>query len=581
MIQPRTYQTEAVSSIYNYFARNKGNPIVAMPTGTGKSVVIASFLYSIFTKYPRQKILVLTHVKELIQQNYDKLKSLWNFAPIGIYSSGLGRQDNHAPIVFAGIASVARKASLFGHVDLILIDEAHLVSPSETTMYQHFLAELRKTNPHLKVIGLTATPWRLGHGRLTDPIEKPDGSEIPSIFTDVCFDITGIKAFNRLIAEGYISPLIPKATSTKLDVDGVHLRGGEFVAKELQFAVDKYEITLAAAKESIELGHNRNHWLVFASGIDHAIHTAEILNDLGVSTTVVHSKMTNADRDKAIEGFKAGKYRAAVNNNVLTTGFDFPAIDMIICLRPTSSSVLWVQMLGRGTRPATNKENCLVLDFANNTKRLGPINDPVIPRKKGHKSGDAPVKECPVCSCFVHASLRLCNGILFNGEKCTHEFKFQTKLQQAAGTEELIKGDMPIVEVYKIDHIVYSEHKKEGRPPSLKITYYCGLNAFTEYSCFEHENAARYIAHKWWQLRSDERIPNTTAEALAQSDTLKTPTHLRVWINKRYPEILAVCFDGTAFGKEENTDDRPTIYSENSSVVHNIAESGPEDEIPF
>jgi len=147
LIQSRSYQSEAVGAIYNYFATKQGNPLVAMPTGTGKSVVIAMFLESIFRAYPNQRVLVLTHVKELIEQNYDKLKTVWPNAPAGINSAGLGRNDFLHPIIFAGIASVAKKAMYFGHVDLVLIDEAHLLSPNENTMYQKFLSELMKINP--------------------------------------------------------------------------------------------------------------------------------------------------------------------------------------------------------------------------------------------------------------------------------------------------------------------------------------------------------------------------------------------------------------------------------------------------
>src|SRR5690554_3076854 len=194
LLKPRSYQTECVSSLYNYFATNHGNPVCALPTGTGKSVVIAMFLESIYRFYPSQKVLVLTHVKELIAQNHEKLMALWPQAPAGINSAGLGKRDIHQRIIFAGIASVAKKWAEFGHVDLIVIDEAHLVSPNDETMYRAFITGLMSVNPHLKVIGFTATPWRLGHGKLTDPHEK-NGKEIPGIFTDVCFDITGLHAF--------------------------------------------------------------------------------------------------------------------------------------------------------------------------------------------------------------------------------------------------------------------------------------------------------------------------------------------------------------------------------------------------
>lgn len=544
MIQPRSYQVEAVDSLYRYFSSQSGNPVLALPTGTGKSVIIAMFLQSVFQQFPGQKVMVLTHVKELIQQNHEKLMTLWPSAPAGIYSAGLNRKDIGRKITFAGIGSVAKKAEQFGHVDLVIVDEAHLVSPNDETMYRAFLSDLKKVNPFLKVIGLTATPWRLGTGCLTD-----DG-----IFTDICFDITNLQAFNRLIAEGYLAPLIPRQTRQMLDTDGVHMRGGEFIQSELQCAVDKQEVTHAAIKEAMELAHDRKHWLVFASGVEHAIHIAEMLNDMGVPAVAIHSKMSDAERDAAILGFKSGKYRAAVNNNVLTTGFDFPAIDCIIVLRPTASTVLWVQMLGRGTRPWEGKINCLVLDFAGNTRRLGPINDPVIPRKKGSKGGEAPVKLCGACATYNHASVTHCCY-------CGAEFSFQVKIKQTAASDQLLRGDAPIVDVFKVDHITYSKHEKAGRPPMVKVTYYCGMRSFNEYVCIEHEGFAQRKARQWWRERSKEGFPSSTDAALVVIGSVLPATHLRIWINKQYPEIMSHCFDGTGFGTLETPSAPPTTDS--------------------
>jgi DNA repair protein RadD len=572
MILDRPYQTEAVASIWNYFQTSRGNPVIAMPTGTGKSIVIARFLQSVYAHYPSQRVMILTHVKELIQQNYEKLMMVWPFAPAGIYSAGLNQKVHNRSITFAGIASVAKKASIFGHVDLILIDEAHLVSPSEATMYQAFINALLAMNPGLKVIGLTATPWRLGHGHITDPVVNPDKSETPSIFTDVCFDITGVLPFNRLISEGYLVPLVPRRTATKLDVENVHMRGGEFIESELQAAVDKDETTMAALREAMELGHDRKKWLIFASGTDHADHIADMLNVLGVATGCVHSKREG--RDQTIKDFKAGKLRALVNNNVLTTGFDDHGIDMIVVLRPTASPVLWVQMLGRGTRPfyvgdfdlneiagrlasiaASPKQNCLVLDYAQNTKRLGPVNDPVIPKRKGEKTGEAPVKECPVCHCYSHTSVRICEGLKPDtGEVCGHEFKFENKLKDEAASDVLIRGDFPVMQIFAVDHVVAKKHLKEGRPPSIRLSYYCGRRVFTEYVCPEHDKYALRKAQQWWRERTKEAFPGNTDIVMSKLKSLPVATHLRVWTNKQYPEIMATCLDGSAFGATERSD---------------------------
>lgn len=556
----RPYQTDAIAAIYNYFLTAKGNPIVAMPTGTGKSVVIGEFVRGIFQHYPHQRVMMLTHVKELIEQNMDKLQTMWPTAPAGIYSAGIGRKESHYPITFAGIASVANKAEFFGHQDLVLIDECHLVSQKDDTMYRVFLSALKKVNPFLKVIGFTATHYRLGLGLLTEG----------DLFSDVCFDLTGLEAFNHLIAEGYLSTLIPRRTGMMYDVSEVHLTGGEYKQNELQAAVDKRDLTYAAVKEMVELGQNRNHWLIFASGIEHAEHVAEMLEYFQVPTCVVHSKMKTEQRDAAIEGFISGRYRAAVNNNVLTTGFDFPGIDLIGMLRPTSSPGLWVQMLGRGTRPMYAdgfdldtkegrlaaiangvKQNCLVLDFAGNTRRLGPINDPVIPKNKGKGGGGgtAPVKVCEVCMTYNHAAARVC-------AHCGAEFPKELKINGTSYTDEIIKSSLPQVEIFKVDRVIYTEHKKrtqspwENHPPSMQVAYYCGLRMFREWVCFEHERFALHKAHEWWRARSWDEPPSTIKQAISQVNTLLVPTHIKVWIKKQNDQVLAHSFDnGTTWSE--------------------------------
>lgn len=581
MFKLREYQVEATHSIWNYFRDNYGNPVVVMPTGTGKSIIIAEFLRGVFQYFPDQNIMVLTHVKELIAQNYEKLLRSWPQAPAGIYSAGLKRKDLHAQITFAGIQSVRKKAHLFGTVHLVIIDEAHLVSAKQNTMYRQFINELKEANPLLKVIGLTATPYRLGHGLIIDNMTEK-GVEYPSLFTDICFDISDIDSFNRLIAEGYLAPVVPKSTLFKLDIDGVHMRGGEFIPKELQLAVDRDDITERAILEAMMLGEDRNHWLVFCAGVDHAINTTAMLNHLGVPAVAVHSKMSTAERDAAIEGFKSGRYRAAVNNNVLTTGFDFPEIDLIAVLRPTASAVLWVQMLGRGTRPAPGKENCLVLDFANNTKRLGPINDPVVPKKKGEKAGEAPVKECPVCATWIHAGLKFCNGIKNDGSRCNHEFEFITKIKEEASTQELIAGSLPITKEFRVDFVTYNRHQKPDRPDTMRVTYHCGVMAYSEWISFEAEPWLRGKAKRWWALRTKNEPPKDTTEALHRAPTLPQPSHIRVWTNKpKYPEVMTYCFDGTCFGTLEPKDSVAPTRIEVEGRIHWNDDGFDDSDVPF
>lgn len=560
----RYYQEEAIHAIYNYFAVKFGNPIVAMPTGTGKSVVIAEFVRSVVTHFPGQRILMLTHVKELIQQNYTKLIQVFPLAPAGVYSAGLGKKEIR-PITFAGIASVVKKAVEFGHIDLVLIDECHLVSPHDETSYQNFIADLQKINPAVKVIGFSATPYRLGQGLLTMPIETKKG-ERPALFTDICYDITGMSAFNKLIAEGFLCTLVPKRTKNELDVSQVGTVAGEYNLNDLQAAVDKLEITRRAIDEmltcSMAEDRPRVRWLIFATGIEHSDHIATELNNRGISARSVHSKSSHKERDEAVAWFKArnDEVRVLVNNGVFTTGFDCPEIDLIGVLRPTQSPGLWVQMLGRGTRPAEGKENCLVLDFAGNTKRLGPINDPILPRRKGQKGGgEAPVKVCEACGTYNHASVRFCVC-------CGERFPERVKIVAQAATSEIVRSDSPIIEVFAVDKVTYKPYfpRDPMKPVSLIVNYSCGpLQKFSEWVCLEHDGYAGKKARDWWRERALEEPPSTVEEAVQWMDKneLLTPTHIRVFMNARHPEIRAYDFTGTAFntfktsGKPEKVGD--------------------------
>jgi len=571
VLNDRYYQTEAVTAIWDYFRDGgTGNPVVAMPTGVGKSVVIARFLQSVYAAFPNQRVMMLVDSKELIAQNYEKLLMAWPFAPAGIYSAGLKRKDLGKPITFAGIQSVWRLAALFGHIDLIIIDEVHMVPPKDMGMYRTFLSDLKKINPHIKLIGLTATKYRMGQGQITDPIEDRNGKVIEPLFTDVCYDCTTVEAFNRFIAEGYLMPLRAKAVASILEADGIHMRGGEFIESELQDFVDAHdELTYQCLKEAKEIAaaEGRTNWLIFTTGNKHADTVGKMLDELDVTNVVVHTG--RGDRDESLRLARSGAVTATVNNNVLTKGYDNPLIDLIIVLRQIGSVVNWVQILGRGTRPlfapgydldtlggrlaaiaAGGKRDCRVLDYGGNTRRLGPINDPVVPRRKGSGGGDAPVKACPRCDEWIHASLRDC-------PYCAYHFEFETKLKGEASTVEIVRGDDPIVEVFAVDHVSISEHRKLGRPPSVKLSYYSGLRSmFADYLMPEHEpRFGRNKSLQVWRAMAkasglDMDLPATTAETLGRVQSMVMPTHLRVWTNKQYPDILARCYDGTAFGTQ-------------------------------
>jgi DNA repair protein RadD len=555
-IKPRPYQLEAVDALYQYFATHHDpteNPLIAMPTGSGKSLVIALFLKTIYEHWPSQRVMMLTHRKELIGQNAKQLKRFWPGAPVGIYSAGLKSKDSNQPITFAGIQSAIKNPQLFGHVDLLIIDEAHLVSPENGTSYEMFIAFLRARNPYLRIIGLSATIYRLGLGMLTEG----------GIFTDVAYDICSLQAFVKLLDDGYLCPLIPLKTETQLDVSNIHMKGGEFVEKELQERLAKEELTYQCLVEALQDARDRNHWLIFAIGIEHTEMCHSLLTEMGVSSTFVHSQLSNERRDEAIRQFVSGEVRVMVNAGILTTGFDYPSLDCIVLLRPTASPGLHVQILGRGTRPnyapgfdletregrlaaiaASSKKNCLVLDFAGNTMRLGPINDPKLPKNKNNKGdkekkGDVPVKVCPDCDCMNLISARIC-------ENCgsSFEIKGEEALTPVASTLELIVRDEPQTHWFNVTHVTYQAHHKPGSPPSLRVNYHCGLRRFSEWICLFHEgNPIQRKARIWWMERGNfEDLPRDIDEALDCVGDLRKPKQIKVWTNKKYPDIINYIF---------------------------------------
>jgi DNA repair protein RadD len=399
----RDYQQRTIDQLYAWFsAGNAGNPCLVLPTGSGKSHIVAALCKDALQNWPETRVLMLTHVKELIEQNAEKMRLHWPAAPMGIYSAGIGKRDIGEPITFAGIQSVRTKAELLGHLDLVIIDECHLVNHKEEGGYRKLLADLKAINPALRVVGLTATPYRLGHGLITDK---------PALF-DALLEPVSIE---ELVFKGYLSTLRSKVTSAKLDTSGVKKRGGEFIESELQAAVDTDDNNQRVVQEVIALAGDRKAWLVFCTGVQHAEHVAEVLRQHGVAAQCVTGETPKAERKRMLDDFKAGKLRALTNANVLTTGFDYPDIDLIAMLRPTMSASLYVQMAGRGMRVKSHTDHCLVLDFAGVVEMHGPIVAVQPPKKGGDGDGEAPVKVCDNCDELVHISAKECPA-------CGHPF---------------------------------------------------------------------------------------------------------------------------------------------------------------
>ena len=254
----RGYQQIAVNAVYDYLRKSDLNPCVVLPTGAGKSIVIAKIVTDAVTLW-QGRCLILAHVKELLEQNAAKIAALCPEIDIGIFSAGLNSRDTKERVIIAGIQSVYDKAAQLGSFDLVLIDEAHLIPPDGDGMYRSFLDDMKKINPNIRLIGMTATPYRLKGGLICRK---------ENLLNEVCCEI-GVR---ELIVAGYLSKLRSKNGKYKADLDNLHIRGGEFVAEDVEKAMDNERLVTAACREIAELCKDRKKVLIFASSIDHCRH---------------------------------------------------------------------------------------------------------------------------------------------------------------------------------------------------------------------------------------------------------------------------------------------------------------------
>jgi DNA repair protein RadD len=323
-LELRPYQREAVEAVYDHLRTREDNPCVVIPTAGGKTPCLATVCRDAVQLWSG-RVLILAHVKELLEQAVEKLHLVAPDLPVGVYSAGLKRRDLGYAVTIAGIQSVYQKACDIRPVDLVIVDEAHLIPPDGEGMYRTFLTDMQSINPQVRVIGLTATPFRMKSGLICSP---------DNILNEVCYEI-GVR---ELIVQGYLCPLRTKAGSQRPDYDQLHVRGGEYIAGEVEDLMDTDALVETACTEIVEHTSDRRSVLIFTSGVRHGEHVTRVLQERhGVECGFVEGNTPAKERDRLIDRFKHGDLRYLANVNVLTTGFDAPNVDCVALLRPTLS----------------------------------------------------------------------------------------------------------------------------------------------------------------------------------------------------------------------------------------------------
>lgn len=500
----RYYQADAITAFYQHLRTRSDNPCVVIPTGGGKTPVIASICRDAAIKWSG-RVCVLSHVKELIEQSANTIRRI---APelalhVGIYSAGLNSRRADTPIVCAGIQSVYKKAYDMGPFNLILVDEAHLIPPDGDGMYQTFIREAKVVNPKVRIMGLTATPYRMSTGMIC-------GED--RLLNHVCYEV-GVR---ELILGGYLSKLRSRVGAGAVDLSGVAKRGGEFVEDAMQAMMDHEALIRQAVDDIKARASDRKSILVFCAGVQHAGHVAAAIRSSDMGTVAeVYGHTSDAEREAAVAGFKSGAVRVLVNVSVLTTGFDAPNVDCVVLLRGTMSPGLYYQMVGRGFRLAAGKSDCLVLDYAGNVVRHGPV-DMIQPKLGSNgEGGEAPGKVCEKCGAVVAIAYTTC-------PECGHEFPVKKKDPHAdrAGDESVLSGEV-VEEWVPVSSIDYAEHQKKNAPAdaprTLRVTYRLGLvDRVSEWICVEHPvgSFAHNKALAWWKNRTNHPMPGTADECV-------------------------------------------------------------------
>jgi DNA repair protein RadD len=566
----REYQQEAVNAVYRHLRERDDNPAVVCPTGAGKSFILAQIASDAVSRW-KGRVLIVAHVRELLEQNAEKIRTLAPQLPVGLYSAGLQSRDTGYAITVAGIQSIYKRACEFDAFDLIVIDECHLVPPDGDGMYRTFLEDARKVNPNVRLIGLTATPFRMKSGLICAP---------ENVLNHVCYEI-GVK---ELIVQGYLCPLITKASREKVDTTGLHVRAGEFIAGEVEDLMNTQTRVESACREIVEQTRNRKSVLIFAAGVPHGEHIAEVLRGkFGAEVGAVFGDTPDPERDRMLSDFKTGMLKYLVNCQVLTHGFDAPNVDCVAMLRPTMSPGLYSQMVGRGFRLHPGKENCLVLDFGGNVLRHGPVDDLRIHERNGRGSGDAPAKECPECRSLIAAGYSTCPD-------CGHEFPEPNRRKHdvTASTEGILSGQVTTKE-YPVQGVRYSVHQKRGAPAdaprTMRVEYRLGFNQYqSEWICFEHTGWARKKAEIWWRKRSNALVPESAAEAvgLAEAGAL-CPTQsitVRSVAGEEYASVIGYELGEKPPWREPGWDEDESGRDRSGEREPNYAHAGPAGDSP-
>jgi DNA repair protein RadD len=506
-MQPRAYQQAAIDATLSWVRYKTSPAIIVLPTGGGKTIVIKELAKHFATQ--NMRVLILAHRKELLLQTGDKFDNVG----FSYYSASIEKGNLDDWVVVAGIQSIANADC--AQFDVIIVDECHRMPNDGSGLYWQVI------NKHkgAKIIGLTATPMRTDSGTLK--------------WGELVYNIE----YKALLDAGYLAPLTNKV-SAEPELGKVKISMGDYAENQLEKVMIEKELIDISVKKIISYSQNRKSVLIFCVSVMHAkILTAELYKS-GVAAVVLSGETPDAERDNIIDDFKNGIIKFLVNCMILLEGFDAPNVDMVVCLRPTKSRVLWWQMMGRGVRKAENKENCLLIDMAGNLREHGGMGAPFFDvQKKSEEKKNG--KICPKCEEFLAFSAREC--------PCGYQFPEPERRGIVHSKKHDDKTDAVYVAIpdmrYFVNAVKYNKHiKKETGSVSLRVDYYCDGANYGKIS----EWIPPFKAHQFFLDRgvrlASQMSATTIDEIVAMADALKRPTHILVKQEGKWQRVIDYTF---------------------------------------
>ncbi|EJV0276300.1 DEAD/DEAH box helicase [Vibrio parahaemolyticus] len=517
----RPYQADSVKAVIHYFRKHSTPAVIVLPTGAGKSLVIAEL-----ARLAKGRVLVLAHVKELVEQNHAKYEGYGLKG--AIFSAGLGRKETDQQVVFASVQSVVRNLDSFkNQFSLLVIDECHRVPDDKNSSYQKVITHLRELNPGIKVLGLTATPYRLGMGWIYQYHTRGQvRTEESRFFRDCIFELP----IRYLLDENFLTPA-RMMDAPVLSYDFSQLKPantGRYKEAEMDMVIDKAKrATPQIVEQIIQYARERKGVMIFAATVRHAQEIHGLLPE--GETAIVIGETPTPERDAIIQAFKNREIKYLVNVSVLTTGFDAPHVDLIAILRPTESVSLYQQIVGRGLRLSEGKNECLVLDYAGNSYDLY---QPEVGDPKPDSTSEIITIPCPACGFNNNFWGKLdSNGFLLEhfGRRCQGYFededtgerehcgyRFRAKYCGECGADNdiaarichecdatLVDPDKKLKEALNLkDALIFectemdlSVFKSNDGKSQLKVTY-----SGEPYQCEGHA-----LVHEFWSLNTKKQ----------------------------------------------------------------------------